>query len=246
MNRRTAAEAQYRLAVDSFEQQIQKYEAAAQQWIASGNPQEAAVATANAGEGRKNEAEAYNALGLLHALGRRDPAADYRKAIDLNDRLAVAWHNWANYLDAAGDRAQAVTNWQNAVAVDGSFVPSRLKLGEASLRSSDSAAAENQFRAVLSGDPDNREAKIGLIRALVGRDLPAALREARAAGAATDLRLRPDFQKTMGDLYFAQHNGSEACEWYRRAQTGLKRAAWVGTPEELHDLSGKVKGCKQK
>jgi tetratricopeptide (TPR) repeat protein len=92
---RKEAEKEYRRAQELFEEQRQANQARAKQLESSGNAAEAQPVLERANGFARDEAEAWNALGALRALQRRqtDAAACYEKALQLNPQLAAAEFN---------------------------------------------------------------------------------------------------------------------------------------------------------
>jgi tetratricopeptide (TPR) repeat protein len=70
---------------------------------------------------------------------------------------------------ARGDTQIAFERFEHALEADKTFAPARLNRASVLLRAGDYKAAENEYRNVLSQQPDHADARVGLAIALRGQ-----------------------------------------------------------------------------
>jgi tetratricopeptide (TPR) repeat protein len=92
--------------------------------------------------------------------------ACYRRALELNPKLALAHYNLGNALFAKGDMDAAVACHRRALALDPKYAPAHCNLGSALLAKRDVKGAIACYRRALELDPKNAGAHINLGYAL--------------------------------------------------------------------------------
>ena len=134
---------------------------------------QAAATTANA--------HAVQQFGMvLHAHDQfAAAAAAYRRALALDPANAETPYYLGLALIADGKYADALAPLRQALAAQSS-VAARLKLADALLQAGDPAAAQQEYRALLTADPSFAPAHYGLARTLQGPEAIAAFNQALA------------------------------------------------------------------
>ncbi len=160
--------------------------------------------------------EPYNALGYIQASQGKSTAAErlYRQALEKNPHLLAARHNLALLLSSLPNRStEALQLWRQNLQQSPDYLPSRLSLARALQRQGSTAAAIDQYQALVQAKPDYLAARLALASLLAKSGQPdAAIDHLHAA-----LQLQPSnplLHEQIGDL--------EAS----RGRTGEAQAAW--------------------
>jgi tetratricopeptide (TPR) repeat protein len=128
INRRKEAEQAFRDAILRFEEQAKSYRDRAARLHAE--LADSAIAIQEAETVRRNEGEAYNALGaLLQSQGKmKQSRQNYKKALSLNDKLYAATYNLASLAFAGHDYAQAIRLLESVLHSNPDFPEAAVKL----------------------------------------------------------------------------------------------------------------------
>ena len=160
INRKSDARTEYGLAIRTFEDQARIAMEHATRFSEDGD-----VAGAQTSEQRratllKNEAEAYNALGVLEqAEGRAKKArAAYEAAVKHNPDLLLPTYN-LGILDAKKSPDTAIGLWQKVLAKDRDYLPAHQRLAETMQRLGKFQESADEYREVLRLQPDNSDAR---------------------------------------------------------------------------------------
>jgi tetratricopeptide (TPR) repeat protein len=94
-----------------------------------------------------------SALDSAGASAASDAAADYRKALELNPRDAVAHHNLAWLEHLRGNDASARAEWERAAAIDPDNAIFHISLGVFLEENSDAAGAANEYAKAVQISP---------------------------------------------------------------------------------------------
>jgi len=97
-------------------------------------------------------------------------------------------HLLATLLAGYGRLDEARAHWQNTLRLAPDYLPARLRLGDAALKSNQLEESAASYRAVLAGDPHNPYALLGLARIDLARQEPEAARAHLEAAVSA----RPD------------------------------------------------------
>jgi tetratricopeptide (TPR) repeat protein len=128
INRRKDAEQAFRDAILRFEQQAESYRDRAARLNAE--LADSAIAIQEAETVKRNEGEAYNALGaLLQSQGKKKQSRqNYEKALSLNDKLYAAKYNLGNLALAEHYYAEAIRLLESVLQSNPSFPEASVKL----------------------------------------------------------------------------------------------------------------------
>src|SRR5260370_26720148 len=128
INRRRDAEQAFRDAILRFEEQAKRYRDRAASLKAEFA--DSAIAVQEAETVKRNEGEAYNALGaLLQSQGKmKQSRQSYEKALSLNDRLYAATYNLASLAFAGHDYAEAIRLLESLLQSNPGFPEAAIKL----------------------------------------------------------------------------------------------------------------------
>lgn len=128
INRRKDAEQTFRDAILRFEEQAKSYRDRAARLHAE--LADSTIAIQEAETVRRNEGEAYNALGaLLQSQGKiKVSRQTYEKALALNDKLHAATYNLANLALGGHDYAEAIRLLESVLDSDAGFPEAATKL----------------------------------------------------------------------------------------------------------------------
>jgi tetratricopeptide (TPR) repeat protein len=129
-------------------------------------------------------AEVYNYLGYTHYLeGRYDDALpSFRKALELNPSLSVAWFNMGNLHFHRKDMEQAKNCYKEALRADPHMAQANCQLGLTYLEQGILEKARAPLEKAMTLDPGDFWAHLGLSEYYRRtRDAAAALEEARQA-----------------------------------------------------------------
>jgi superkiller protein 3 len=164
--------------------------------------------------------DAHLELGAILCDDLRDydsAAAHIRKAIEIEPKSALAYHNLANPLRAQGKVPEAIACYRKALEIDRRFVMAHLRLGEIlcdDLSDYDNAAA--CFRKAIDLDPNSDVAHSDHGVALIGQGkLPEAVARFRKA-----IELNPTsahHRINLGKALWDQGKPDEAIDAYREA-----------------------------
>ena len=135
-------------------------------------------------------AEVCNYLGYIYYLESRYDEAlpSFRKALELNPSLAVAWFNLGNLHFHRKDMEQAKTCYKEALKADSHMAQASCQLGLTYLEQGILEKARPPLEKALTLDPTDYWAHLGLSEYYRRtRDAAAALEEARQA-----MRIAPD------------------------------------------------------
>jgi tetratricopeptide (TPR) repeat protein len=154
-------------------------------------------------ESGDNLAVVYNNRAIAyHAKGEYDRAiADYKKAIDINPRNADAYYNRAIVHDAKGEYDRAIADLSKAIEINPSHVRAYYNRGVAHEK-----RAVDDYRRVLSIDPDAQHAKDALSR---------HLRAARTAPQSGSEEWCAESIRLLGNPHLNQHQSAALLEKMR-------------------------------
>jgi tetratricopeptide (TPR) repeat protein len=112
---------------------------------------------------------AVEGLSLLartyHANGFLDEAARCYEALERLDPREAKWaHLHATILAGFGDTGRAVGLWRRVTSLAPTYVPARLRMGDALLKANRVQEAETAYAGALQQDPENPYALFGLAR----------------------------------------------------------------------------------
>jgi tetratricopeptide (TPR) repeat protein len=142
--------------------------------------------------------------------------AAYRRALDLDPKLAEAHANLGAALHAKGDVEGTVAAFRRAIALDPKFAKAHYNLGVALCAKGDVEGAVAAFRRALDLDPKLATAHIGLGSALMGKgDVEGAVAAFRRA-LALDPKDAPAHTK-LGNALYAKGDPAGAIAAFRRA-----------------------------
>lgn len=174
---------------------------------------------------------------LYHANGFFNEALQCYEGLQRLEPREARWpHLRASLLAGFGQLEAALPLWQTATALAPAYVPARLKLGEALLKTNRTAAAASAYTEVLARDAGNPHALLGLARcALAGGDWTKARENLQRA-----IGLHPDFvgaRSLMVTLH--EHFGEQPEADALRLALGKSQAVDVSDPwlDELSDDS---------
>lgn len=127
---------------------------------------------------------------LYHANGfSAEARAAYHGLMDLEADNPRWPHLLANVLAGYGQLDEAVPLLRRAIALAPDYLPARLRLGEALMKTNRPREAAIVYQMVLQRDPANSSALAGFTRA-----------EIDATGSATDTRVNESKDEAMGDV----------------------------------------------
>src|SRR5258707_3060139 len=140
----------------------------------------------------------WNEHGIvLHQAGRTAEAlASYRRAIEVDEKYALAWNNLGVVLAHTGDTEEGIEGFRRALQVRGTLAAARLNLALLLFHTRRFQLALEAFRQVLADTPDNSLAWNGVGLVLVelkrfqdGRNafVPAVESDPNHAGAHYNL-----------------------------------------------------------
>src|SRR5262249_51032805 len=174
--------------------------------------------------------EAQKLLGdaLKLAPGRKDINEGYRNA--------KYWGVMKRGSDALAQNrgADAVSPYQEALAVHPGAADALLGLAESSERNGSYADAVKAYNQYTAANPGEMRGWLGLLRAqLAANDASAALATAGRIPAATKQQMenRPDYLSEMALAYYNSNRSAEGDESLRR---GLEAANIADTPDALN------------
>lgn len=176
---------------------------------------------------------------LYHANGQAAPAAlCYTGLRDLKPREALWPHLLASLLAGAGRLDDALPLWRDAVRLDPTYVPARLRLGDVLLKSNQPLEARRIYDEVLRQSPDQPYALLGLARCHLAAGDWTRAREVLLRAQER----HPDFVGTLTLLVSVhEHFGDADAAKAVRAAIGMRefhdlRDPWVdGLLEECYD-----------
>ena len=115
---------------------------------------------------RKQEAlDHYNLASQLHLDEKYDEAlAEYRKALELDDKLYAAWNNMGQLLMAQGNYADAVSAYQIASGIETTDPRPEYNIGLAYQKVGWAQDSYTHFEKALQRDPNYIPALRGAIR----------------------------------------------------------------------------------
>lgn len=183
---------------------------------------------------RPRDASAAGRLAMmLHAYEQHRLASVYYENASQLDPRAFSWAYLAGVVQAElGDNAAAVRSFRRALSLDPSYLPARLKLGEACLADGDLPASRVEFEALVRSFPELALAHYGLGRvSTASGDAAAAARHYARA-----VELAPQFGRAHYALALAYRDAdlNERAERHLQAyrQFGPRRP---NTPDPLLD-----------
>jgi tetratricopeptide (TPR) repeat protein len=104
---------------------------------------------------------------LYHANGFYQEAARCYAILAQLQPGEPRWpHLHACILAGYGDTDSALSLWQRTVALAPTYAPAGLRLGDLYLKRNDTTSADKVYRTVLSTDPNNHYAQLGIARCL--------------------------------------------------------------------------------
>jgi tetratricopeptide (TPR) repeat protein len=183
-----------------------------------------------------------------------EAAADYRRALELNSRDAVARHNlaWLNHL--MGRDQEARHEWEQAVAIDPETAIYQMSLGLSLEESGHPEAADGQYVAAIERTPSILDSPF--FTRLRGRSPERAESIVRQAMARTEDRLGstddPILKARMGKYFLYSGDRKRAAELLQSAARDLPNLPLVwfnlgevrrlqGKMEEAWDCYGKAR-----
>lgn len=120
---------------------------------------------------------------LLHANGFTSGALTAYEGLQQVEPSEARWpHRQAHVLAGFGQLAEAIPLWRRVSELAPDYMPARLRLGDALLKSNQVTDAERVYRDVLVRAPQDPYGYIGVARVLMARSDWAAAREALARG----------------------------------------------------------------
>lgn len=134
-------------------------------------------------------AAAFRDGAAAQQRGDLERAADaYRRAIEIDPRLAEAHANLGAVFARLGQYEEAVLSYQRALAISPGLTAARLNLGLAHYRAGKLGAASEAFLAIHTSDPSLLQARqlLGLVLVELGRDAEAIPHLEASAQAAPD------------------------------------------------------------
>jgi tetratricopeptide (TPR) repeat protein len=182
----------------------------------------------------------------------REAAADYRRALDLNRRDAVAHHNlaWLDHL--VGKNEEARQEWQQAVAIDPETATYHLSLGFFLDEAGEADEAKRQFVTAIELTPAILDSPF--FTRLHNRDAGSAEAMVREATANLEGRLRagddPILKARLGKLWLYRGDARRAAELLNKASTDLPNLPLVwfnlGEARRLQRNRDEAWACYQK
>lgn len=134
---------------------------------------------------RKEQAlEHYNTASKLHLDDQVDEAlSQYRKALELNDKLYAAWNNMGQLLLTEGNYADAVSAYQIASGLEPSDPRPEYNIGLAYQQVGWAQDSYDHFETSLARDPNYMPALHGIIRSaeMLGLGDPSIMNHIRNA-----------------------------------------------------------------
>ena len=114
---------------------------------------------------RQQALEHYNAASALHVDGDTDEAlSEYRKAIELNNKLYAAWNNMGQLLLAKGNYSDAVSAYKIASGLEPTDPRPEYNIGLAYQRVGWAQDSITHFENALDRDENYMPALHGIIR----------------------------------------------------------------------------------
>ncbi len=133
---------------------------------------------------RARALEHYSAASALHADGKPDEAlSEYRKALELDDKLYGAWNNMGQLLMSQGNFADAVSAYKIASGIEPSDPRPEYNIGLVYQKVGWAQDSFEHFQNALSRDPHYIPALRGAIRSaeMLGKGDPQILSYIRNA-----------------------------------------------------------------
>jgi len=128
-------------------------------------PPEIEPSLANAQRRREKSIEHYNTASQLHLDGKPDEAlAEYRTALELNDKLYAAWNNMGQLLMDQGNYADAVSAFQIASKMEPTDPRPEYNIGLTYQKVGWAQDSYLHFEQAIGRDPNYMPALRGLIR----------------------------------------------------------------------------------
>lgn len=137
---------------------------------------------------------------LYHANGYYAEAWTAYAGLVQADPASPVWpYRLASILAGYGRLEEALPLYQLSLQLDSSYLPARIRIGDALLKSNDFPAAQAAYEAALAADPQNAYARVGLARvAIAANDWQKARTLLEAAIASTRFQIGADL---LGDVY---------------------------------------------
>ncbi len=175
-----------------------------------------------------DSAEPLNALGSLKSQEGKNAEAEklYRDALAKNANLLAARHNLALLLARRSDRqTEAIALWRDNLQRNPDFLPSRLTLAATLAERGDTAAAIQEYQAVVRAKPEYVAARTALADLYVkNHDAAAAVAQLREC-ARLDPQSAPIYER-IGDLESAAGHPAEArAAWQQALDHSTEKSA---------------------
>ena len=175
-----------------------------------------------------DSAEPLNALGSLKSQEGKAAEAEklYREALGKNANLLAARHNLALLLAARADRQpEAIGLWRDNLQRNPDYLPSRLNLAGTLAARGDTAAAIEEYQAVVRAKPEYVAARTALADLYVKNHDHAAAIEQLQKCATLDPQNAPIYEK-IGDLEAAAGHPAEAkAAWQQALDHSTEKSA---------------------
>lgn len=120
---------------------------------------------AHARQRQQNALEHYNTASDLHLEGKTNEAlGEYRKALELNDKLYAAWNNMGQLLMELGNYPDAVAAYQIASGIEPTDPRPEYNIGLVYQRLGWGQDSHEHFKLAIDRDPNYLPALHGIIR----------------------------------------------------------------------------------
>ncbi len=171
----------------------------------------------------EERAPARNLKGqCLLSLGRLDEAeAEFRRALEMDERLSDAWYNLALLFEARGDAAGAIEAYETRLEAAPKDFRSHFNLAQLYGAMGDPARMEASFRLALEANPEFAVGHLYLAKALLDRGelLEAEVTALRGLGLDPEPDMAPFGHFVLADIYNRQGRLAEAQREARRGQS---------------------------
>ena len=145
-----------------------------------------------------SDGDAWNNLGLIYYRKARytESASAFEQAYKISPKSLIVLQSYGAALSQSGDRAHAVSIWNELLAIQPARTDIRVLVADAYFAQNDFANAASQYRLVANGDPSSAQAfnGLGLIHLKDSR-LAEAEESFRSA-----LRAKPSFVPAYNNL----------------------------------------------
>lgn len=171
----------------------------------------------------EERAPARNLKGqCLLSLGRLEEAeAEFRRALEMDDRLSDAWYNLALLFEQQGDGARALEAYETRLEMAPKDFRSHFNVAQLYGAMGDPARMEASFRAALEANPEFAIGHLYLAKTLLDRGelIDAEATALRGLALEPEPEMAPFGHFVLADIYNRQGRTADAEREVRRARS---------------------------